>query len=171
MTDIGCRTRNDTERVTMSRLFSVCAVLSFVLIAAFAMQLPAGEEHTNGPEWSVRAQYTDTCSCAPTCPCFFGSAPTHRYCEGITLIEIQRGHYEEVRLDGVKVLAVHRGAGLDQVLRHRQGRQDSNRGGPRAPADLREVLRHRECSGSQERPHLRGAGCGEDQDLRSKHHG
>jgi len=59
--------------------------------------------------WSIKADYTDACSCQPTCPCLFGSAPTLGHCEGITLVEIESGHYEEVRLDGVKVLAVYRG--------------------------------------------------------------
>jgi hypothetical protein len=59
--------------------------------------------------WSVKADYTDTCSCQPTCPCLFGSAPTLGHCEGVTLIEIESGHYGNVRLDEVKVLAVYRG--------------------------------------------------------------
>jgi hypothetical protein len=42
-------------------------------------------------------------------PVSSGSAPTHGHCEGITLVEIESGHYGNVRLDGVKVLAVYRG--------------------------------------------------------------
>lgn len=93
----------------MNRLISACMVSLLVLVGGFATQLPAGEEHSQSPSWSVKARYTDTCSCAPTCPCFFGSAPTHGYCEGITLVEIDEGHYGDVQLDGVAVLAVYRG--------------------------------------------------------------
>jgi hypothetical protein len=90
----------------MSRLFAVLAVLSLTLTAAW---LPADEGLPQDTAWSVKADYTDTCSCTPTCPCFFGSAPTLGHCEGITLVEIDSGHYGDVRLDGVKVLAVYRG--------------------------------------------------------------
>lgn len=93
----------------MHRLFSVLTIPVLVLAAVLATQLQAEEEHSAGASWSIQARYTDTCSCAPTCPCFFGSAPTHGYCEGITLVEIDEGHYGDVQLDGVAVLAVYRG--------------------------------------------------------------
>jgi hypothetical protein len=85
------------------------AVLSLTLTAACNTQLPAEEGLPRDTAWSIKADYTDTCSCAPTCPCLFGSAPTIGHCEGVTLVEIESGHYEAVRLDGVKVLAVYRG--------------------------------------------------------------
>ena len=93
----------------MSRLFAVLAVLSLTLTAACTTQPPADEGLSQNTAWSVKADYTDACSCQPTCPCFFGSAPTLGHCEGVTLVEIESGHYGDVRLDGVKVLAVYRG--------------------------------------------------------------
>jgi hypothetical protein len=93
----------------MSRLFAVLAILSLTLTAACTTQPRAGEELPQNTAWSVKADYTDTCNCQPTCPCLFGSAPTVGHCEGVTLIEIESGHYGDVRLDGVKVLAVYRG--------------------------------------------------------------
>jgi hypothetical protein len=93
----------------MSRLFTVLAVLSLTLAAASTAQSSADEGLHQNRAWSVKADYTDTCSCQPTCPCLFGSAPTLGHCTGITLVEIESGHYGDVRLDGVKVLAVYRG--------------------------------------------------------------
>ena len=93
----------------MSRLFAVLAVLSLALTAACTTELPANDALAQNPAWSVKARYTDTCSCAATCPCLFGSAPTHGYCEGITLVEIESGHFGDVNLDGGEVLAVYRG--------------------------------------------------------------
>jgi hypothetical protein len=93
----------------MNRLFAVLAILSLGLTAACTTQPRADEGPPQNTAWSVKAHYTDTCSCQPTCPCFFGSAATLGYCEGITLIEIESGHYGDVRLDGVKVVAVYRG--------------------------------------------------------------
>ena len=93
----------------MSRLFAVLAVLSLTLTAASTTQPPADEGLAQNTAWSVKADYTDSCSCQPSCPCLFGSAPTLGHCDGITLIEIESGHYGDVRLDGVNVLAVYRG--------------------------------------------------------------
>ncbi len=93
----------------MNRLFALSTVLSLALTAACATQSRAEEEPAQDTAWSIKADYTDTCSCQPTCPCLFGSAPTLGHCEGVTLIEIESGHYGDVRLDGVKVLAVYRG--------------------------------------------------------------
>jgi len=39
----------------------------------------------------------------------FGSAPTLGFCEGITLVDLDKANYGDVRLDGVKVLAIYRG--------------------------------------------------------------
>ena len=93
----------------MSRLFAMLAVLSLVLTAASTTQLPAEEGVAQNTAWSVKADYTDTCNCAPSCPCLFGSAPTHGHCQGVTLLEIESGHYGDVGLDGVNVVAVYRG--------------------------------------------------------------
>ena len=93
----------------MSRLFAVLAVLSLILTAACTTEPRADKALPQDAAWSIKADYTDSCSCAPSCPCLFGSAPTRGHCDGVTLIEIESGHYGDVRLDGVKVLAVYRG--------------------------------------------------------------
>ena len=92
----------------MTRLFTHLVAVSLVLSTLGSAQLTA-EENRSSASWSVQAQYTDTCSCDATCPCFFGSAPTHEHCEGLTLVEIEKGHHNGVRLDGVDILAVYRG--------------------------------------------------------------
>ena len=88
----------------MSRLLTVLAALSLILTAACTTQPHAGEGSAAGTAWSIKADYTDACSCAPSCPCLFGSGPTLGHCEGITLVEIESGHYGDVGLDGIKVL-------------------------------------------------------------------
>jgi hypothetical protein len=55
-------------------------------------------------DWSIKADYTESCSCNPTCPCVFGSPSTLGYCEGNNLIEIKEGHYGDVSLDGISVV-------------------------------------------------------------------
>ena len=55
-------------------------------------------------DWAIKADYTESCSCNPACPCYFGAPSTHGYCEGNNLIEIKEGHYGGVRLDGISVV-------------------------------------------------------------------
>ena len=56
------------------------------------------------PDWAINAQYTETCSCNVACPCVFGSPATHPYCNGNNLIQITKGHYGDVNLDGISVV-------------------------------------------------------------------
>jgi hypothetical protein len=59
-------------------------------------------------EWAIKAEYAESCCCLPTCPCYFGSPPTHGHCDGIMLTEINEGHYGNTRLDGITVVTVLR---------------------------------------------------------------
>jgi hypothetical protein len=100
------------EEATMNRSFVVTTALAAMLVAAWISQPRSqGSPDRNAPgaDWSVKADYTDACCCQPSCPCFFGSAPTLGYCEGVSVVEFEEAHYGGVRLDGVKVVAVYRG--------------------------------------------------------------
>ena len=68
---------------------------------------PAGEQ--GDAAWAIKADYVDCCCCQPACPCLFGSGPTMGHCDGATLVEIEEGHFQGTRLDGIKVVAVYRG--------------------------------------------------------------
>jgi hypothetical protein len=59
-------------------------------------------------DWAVKGDYVESCSCAPACPCHFGSSPTLGHCEGGGLLEIKEGHYGDVRLDGISVVNIVR---------------------------------------------------------------
>ena len=96
------------EGMPMSRLRSAGVILCLVLTSGCNTEPRTGEAPSNSA-WSIKANYTDACSCAPSCPCFFGSSPTLGHCEGVTLVEIESGHYGDVSLDAVNVLAVYRG--------------------------------------------------------------
>jgi hypothetical protein len=76
----------------------------FILTIALGvlMVLPAS---TLAQEWAINGSYTESCSCNPTCPCHFGSASTLGHCQGIGLLEIKVGHYGDVKLDGVSIVA------------------------------------------------------------------
>ncbi|HEX7034774.1 MAG TPA: DUF1326 domain-containing protein [Pseudomonadales bacterium] len=54
--------------------------------------------------WSIEGKWFDVCRCAIPCPCSWAQPPDDGYCEGILVWHIDRGHYGNVRLDGLNVL-------------------------------------------------------------------
>ncbi len=58
------------------------------------------------PSWAVKGDWFDTCNCSIPCPCTFAQAPTSGDCEGILAWHIRSGHYGDVRLDGLSVMAL-----------------------------------------------------------------
>jgi hypothetical protein len=56
--------------------------------------------------WDVQADELVTCNCAYGCGCQFNALPTHGFCEAIGGFAIKKGHFGEVKLDGLKAVAV-----------------------------------------------------------------
>jgi hypothetical protein len=52
--------------------------------------------------WAIEGAWFKNCNCDPGCPCDFNQAPTHDNCEGILGMRIDKGHFGDVSLDGVK---------------------------------------------------------------------
>ena len=76
----------------------------FVLTIALGL-LVVSTASTLAQEWAINGTYTESCSCNPACPCHFGSAPTLDHCQGVGLLEIEKGHYGDVKFDGVSIVA------------------------------------------------------------------
>lgn len=55
-------------------------------------------------DWDLKIQVTESCSCAPACPCIFGSAPTAGHCHLNWCVRIDKGRYGALRLDGVTLV-------------------------------------------------------------------
>jgi hypothetical protein len=53
-------------------------------------------------EWRMTGTYFKSCNCDPGCPCDFMSEPTHHKCEGVLGMKVDKGHFDDVSLDGVK---------------------------------------------------------------------
>jgi hypothetical protein len=79
----------------------------FVMLAivAVAAALTLGCNVEAAPDWTIKADVAESCSCNPVCPCLFGSPATKMPCEGSRLIDIKQGHYDGVKLDGIPVVA------------------------------------------------------------------
>jgi len=58
------------------------------------------------PEWHLEGDWFDVCKCNIPCPCYFAQPPTHGDCEGVLAWHVRDGHYGEIPLAGLNVLAV-----------------------------------------------------------------
>jgi len=58
------------------------------------------------PQWWMKGDWFDVCSCNIACPCEFAQPPTDNECEGVLAYHVREGAYGDVRLDGLNVLGV-----------------------------------------------------------------
>jgi hypothetical protein len=58
------------------------------------------------PAWRLNGDWFDICSCGIPCPCEFAQAPTGNECRGILAWHVREGHYGDVPLAGLSVLAL-----------------------------------------------------------------
>jgi hypothetical protein len=61
---------------------------------------------TSIPDWHLVGDWFDICSCNIPCPCEFAQAPTNNACQGILAWHIRQGHYGDIQLDALNVLAL-----------------------------------------------------------------
>lgn len=73
--------------------------------------------------WEIQGSELINCNCAYGCPCQFNAPPTTGFCEAMGAIAIDKGHYGDVRLDGLKIAvvfqwpgAIHEGKGKCQPI-------------------------------------------------------
>jgi len=60
------------------------------------------------PQWWMKGDWFDVCSCNIPCPCEFAQPPTNNHCDGVMAYHIREGEYGDARLDGLSVIAVLR---------------------------------------------------------------
>jgi len=61
--------------------------------------------------WEIQGSELVNCNCAYGCPCQFNALPTKGNCEAMGAIAIDKGHYGDVRLGGMKIGFVFRWPG------------------------------------------------------------
>jgi len=74
-------------------------------------------------EWKMKGHYIKNCNCTASCPCDTTGFPSQKGCEGMAGMEITEGNFGDVRLDGLKWIALydwpgalHEGSGVLQPL-------------------------------------------------------
>lgn len=80
-------------------------------------------EQTEKKNWSIEGRYIEFCSCDHGCPCENMAPPTQGHCEGLVAFKIDKGHWDNVSLDGLTVVAtfffpraIHHGGGHLQPI-------------------------------------------------------
>lgn len=53
-------------------------------------------------DWRIKGPSINTCNCDIGCPCQFNSLPTHGNCRALAGIQVDEGHFGDVKLDGVR---------------------------------------------------------------------
>jgi len=53
-------------------------------------------------DWYVEGVKFGNCNCDYSCPCQFELLPTQGHCHGVEIIRIDKGHFGEVQLDGLR---------------------------------------------------------------------
>jgi hypothetical protein len=73
--------------------------------------------------WEIEGTELINCNCAYGCPCQFNALPTKGFCEAIGAISIDKGHFGDVPLGGLKIGvvfnwpgAIHEGKGKCQPI-------------------------------------------------------
>ena len=73
--------------------------------------------------WEVQADEFVSCNCDYGCPCQFNALPTHGCCEAVAGFQINRGHFGDVQLDGLRAAgilvwpgAIHEGHGKALII-------------------------------------------------------
>lgn len=58
------------------------------------------------PNWWMKGDWFDVCSCNVPCPCTFAQAPTKNRCEGVMAYHVREGEYGSVRLERLNVIVI-----------------------------------------------------------------
>ena len=54
-------------------------------------------------DWYVEGVEFSTCNCAYGCPCQFEADPTYGDCHGVEALHIDKGHFGDVDLSGLRI--------------------------------------------------------------------
>jgi hypothetical protein len=73
--------------------------------------------------WRLEGEWLKNCSCAYGCPCDFNARPTQGWCKAVVALNVIKGHFNDVKLDGVRFAAtvdfpgaLHEGNGAMQPV-------------------------------------------------------
>src|SRR6476659_6106263 len=56
--------------------------------------------------WAAEGVCADACQCTVFCPCEFNERPTFGHCDDAAILNIEKGHFGDQKLDGLRVVVV-----------------------------------------------------------------
>jgi hypothetical protein len=80
-------------------------ILVFLSIAVGQAATTSQQDKTH---WELKGNLSESCSCRVPCTCNFHSGPSpHHFCWAMFSLDIQKGHYGKVKLNGLHLAAAH----------------------------------------------------------------
>ena len=58
-------------------------------------------------DWYIEGKQFSNCNCAYGCPCQFEADPTHGNCRGFEVLQIEKGHYGDTDLAGLRCAVLY----------------------------------------------------------------
>ena len=94
---------------------TLCVLISASAVVTAADKSKAGNSGSApgstkaaGEHWEIAGDLSEACTCAVPCTCNFGEGPSpHHYCYSLYAVDIQKGHYGTVSLDGLHLARAH----------------------------------------------------------------
>jgi hypothetical protein len=77
-------------------------IVTVVTLAIAVLSATARAEEKE-PSWHFNAEYIEACSCNLFCACYFNPTPDKDFCDFNNAIRVKKGHYGDVKLDGMKI--------------------------------------------------------------------
>lgn len=81
-------------------------VVAIVLLGTAILAVSSFGQAGAKPKWEVEGYYAEACQCNVPCPCNFAQKPTYGNCDNTGVFRIDKGRYEDLRLEGLHVVVV-----------------------------------------------------------------
>jgi len=81
-----------------------------IVLASLAVAIgqTATSSQQDKTHWELKGNLSEACSCRVPCTCNFGSGPSpHHFCWTMFSLDVQKGHYGRVKLNGLHLVGAH----------------------------------------------------------------
>ena len=86
-------------------------------MALLALLLVNAAAEDNARPWRIKGEFSEACSCSVPCACNFGERPSpHEYCYTMWSYWVKEGHWDQVKLDGMRIGGVDGPSGVMGLL-------------------------------------------------------
>ena len=83
-------------------------VIVLVFLSITTVGQAATTSRQDNTRWELKGNLSEACSCRVPCTCNFHSGPSpHHFCWAMFSLDIQKGHYGKVKLNGLHLAAAH----------------------------------------------------------------